>query len=126
VLQPMAGGATAKPFITHHHALDTDFFLRISKELYLKRLVVGGFEQVYEIGPDFRNEGISHMHNPEFTMCEFYWAYQTSAGLMEVTRELIQEIVQKVHGTLEIEYQGQKLDFSGSWPAVGYNKLILI
>lgn len=112
VLQPIAGGAAAKPFITHYNALDADFYLRISDELYLKRLVVGGFNRVYEIGPDFRNEGLSHMHNPEFTMCEFYWAYQTHRDLMKVTQTLVQELVQKVHGSLKIDYQGQKLDFS--------------
>jgi lysyl-tRNA synthetase, class II len=124
VLQPIPGGATARPFITHHNALDADFYLRVSDELYLKRLVVGGFERVYEIGPDFRNEGLSHMHNPEFTMCEFYWAYQTAEGLRGVTQKLVQELVEKTNGTLTIEYQGHKLDFSGDFVVKKYRDLI--
>lgn len=124
VLQPIPGGATAKPFSTHYNALDADFYLRISDELYLKRLVVGGFERVYEIGPDFRNEGLSHMHNPEFTMCEFYWAYQNYQGLMKVTEKLVQELVQKTHGSLKITYQKQPIDFTGSFTVVAYADLI--
>jgi len=125
VLQPISGGATAKPFITHYKTLDADFYLRISDELYLKRLVVGGFEKVYEIGPDFRNEGLSHMHNPEFTMCEFYWAYQTHEDLMKVTQELVQELVKATHdGKLTLQYQKQKLDFSGQFVVKKYRDLI--
>ena len=124
VLQPIPGGATAKPFITKYNVMDADFYLRVSDELYLKRLVVGGFERVFEIGPDFRNEGISHMHNPEFTMCEFYWAYQTHEGLMKITQDLIQEIVKVACGSLKIEYQSQKLDFSGDFAVKKYRDLI--
>lgn len=124
VLQPIPGGATAKPFITKYNVMDADFYLRVSDELYLKRLVVGGFEKVFEIGPDFRNEGISHMHNPEFTMCEFYWAYQTHEDLMKVSQELIQEIVKVACGSLKIEYQSQKLDFAGNFAVKKYRDLI--
>ena len=124
VLQPIPGGATAKPFVTHYNALDTDFYLRIADELYLKRLVAGGFERVYEIGPDFRNEGLSHMHNPEFTMAEFYWAYQTHESLMKVTQQLIQEIVKAACGSLKIEYQKQKLDFVGDFAVKKYRDLV--
>lgn len=125
VLQPIPGGATAKPFVTKYNALDADFYLRVSDELYLKRLVVGGFEKVFEIGPDFRNEGLSHMHNPEFTMCEFYWAYQTHNDLMKVTESLVQELVKATHGgKLSFEYQSQKLDFSGQFAVKKYRDLI--
>lgn len=124
VLQPIAGGATAKPFITKYNVLDADFYLRVSDELYLKRLVVGGFERVFEIGPDFRNEGLSHMHNPEFTMCEFYWAYQTPEDLMKVTQEMVQQLVKAVHGKLILTYQKQKLDFSGKFTVKKYRELI--
>lgn len=124
VLQPIPGGATAKPFVTHYNTLDADFYLRISDELYLKRLVVGGFEKVFEIGPDFRNEGLSHMHNPEFTMCEFYWAYQTYEDLMKVTQQLVQELVKATHGQLSFEYQKQKLDFTGNFRVKKYRYLI--
>lgn len=124
VLQPIPGGAAAKPFITHYNALDCDFYLRISKELYLKRLVVGGFERVFEIGPDFRNEGLSFMHNPEFTMCEAYWAYQDYRGFLQATQQLIQELVKNVHGTLAFEYQGHTLDFNGQFPVKKYVDVI--
>lgn len=124
VLQPIPGGATAKPFITKYNVMDADFYLRVSDELYLKRLVVGGFEKVFEIGPDFRNEGISHMHNPEFTMCEFYWTYQTHEDLMKVSQEVIQEIVKVACGKLQIEYQKQKLDFAGNFAVKKYRDLI--
>ena len=125
VLQPIPGGAAAKPFITHYNTLDADFYLRISKELYLKRLVVGGFERVFEIGPDFRNEGLSHMHNPEFTMCEFYWAYQTHQDLMKITQKLVQELVKVTHNNqLTCVYQKQKLDFSGQFAVRKYRDLI--
>ena len=123
-MQPLYGGAAAKPFTTHYNALNADFYLRISDELYLKRLVVGGFERVYEICPDFRNEGLSHMHNPEFTMCEFYWAYQTHEGLMKITQEMIQELVQKIHGSLKVTYQKQKIDFSGDFEVKKYADII--
>lgn len=124
VLQPIPGGATAKPFVTKYNVLGADFYLRVSDELYLKRLVVGGFERVFEIGPDFRNEGISHMHNPEFTMCEFYWAYQTYDGLMKVTQQLVQELVKTACGSLKISYQDQPLDFSGDFTVVKFVDLL--
>lgn len=123
-LQPIPGGAAAKPFITHYNALDADFYLRIASELYLKRLVVGGFERVYEICPDFRNEGLSHMHNPEFTMCEFYWAYQNYQGLMAVTQQMVQELVKKVCGKLTVIYQDAELDFSTDFAIKKYVDVI--
>ena len=116
LLQPVPGGATAKPFITHHNALDLDLYLRIAPELYLKRLIVGGYEKVYEIGTQFRNEGIDWSHNPEFTSLEFYWAYQDYAALMVFTEKLLCEVVQKVNGSLKVTYQGETLDFTPPWP----------
>ena len=95
VLHPIAGGATAKPFVTHHNALDMDLYLRIAPELYLKRLVVGGLERVYELGRTFRNEGVSTRHNPEFTMIEFYQAYATYEDLMDLIEELVCYVVEK-------------------------------
>ena len=112
VLQPVYGGATAKPFVTHHHELDMDMYLRISNELYLKRLIVGGFEKVYEVSRDFRNEGVSRFHNPEFTQIEFYWAYVDYEVLMKFTEELIKYLLKTIKNTLEITFQGTKLDFS--------------
>lgn len=104
VLQPLYGGAAARPFTTHHNALDMPLFLRIADELYLKRLVVGGFDRVYEIGHDFRNEGIDRTHNPEFTMLEFYWAYVDYQRLMTFTEELLTTVAQKVIGTTELAF----------------------
>ncbi len=115
ILQLISGGAAAKPFITHHDALDIDLYLRISKEMHLKRLVVGGFEKVFEIGRDFRNEGIDRQHNPDFTMCEFYWAYKDYNDLIEFTQNLLGQIVQKIKGGLVFAYQGKKIDFSLPW-----------
>ena len=113
MMQPIPGGATARPFITHHNALDTDLYLRIAPELYLKRLVVGGLEKVFEINRNFRNEGISTRHNPEFTMLEFYEAYRDYRYLMDLTEELMREVARRVCGTTTIEYQEQKIDLSG-------------
>lgn len=124
VLQQLYGGAEARPFTTHHNALDMDLYLRISLELYLKRLLVGGFEKVYEIGRNFRNEGIDRSHNPEFTMLEFYWAYADYKDMMRKTEELLQEVVGEVFGGLSLAYEGRTLDFSGSWPRVEYAALI--
>jgi len=124
ILQPLAGGATAKPFITRYNILEADFYLRIAPELYLKRLIAGGFERVYEIGPSFRNEGLSHMHNPEFTTCEFYWAYKTYRDLMEVTKEMIKKLAQAVTGTKQIPYQNQTIDLSAEWAVRSYSDLI--
>ena len=114
-LHTIPGGAAARPFSTHHNALDIDLYLRIALELPLKRLIVGGFEKVFEIGRSFRNEGISIKHNPEFTMMELYQAYANYEDIMELTEEMIAHIVQRVHGTLEITYQGQPLQFKTPW-----------
>lgn len=110
MLHPIPGGASAKPFITHHNALDMQMFLRIAPELYLKRLVVGGFEKVFEINRNFRNEGLSTRHNPEFTMLEFYEAYRDYRYLMDFSEKLFREVAQKVLGTTVITYQGRELD----------------
>ena len=112
VLQPVYGGAAAKPFVTKHHELGMDMYLRISDELYLKRLIVGGFEKVYEVSRDFRNEGVSRFHNPEFTQVEFYWAYVDYEVLMKFTEELIKHLLMKTRNTLQISFQGVDLDFS--------------
>lgn len=112
MLTPKATGAAAKPFKTHHNALDIDLYARIAPELYLKRLVVGGFEKVYELNRNFRNEGISYKHNPEFTMLEFYCAYMDVNGMMDFCEKLIQESVRKATGGLVVEYEGDQIDFS--------------
>ena len=112
MLTPKATGAAAKPFQTHHNALDITLYARIAPELYLKRLVVGGFEKVYELNRNFRNEGISYKHNPEFTMLEFYCAYMDVNGMMDFCEKLMKESVQKAVGSLGVEYEGNKLDFS--------------
>ena len=114
-LHTIAGGAAARPFITHHNALDMDLYLRIALELPLKRLIVGGFDKVFEIGRNFRNEGISIKHNPEFTMMELYQAYANYEDIMALTEQMIEHIVVKVHGTTEITYQGQRIDFTTPW-----------
>lgn len=112
MLTPKATGAAAKPFVTHHNALDIDLYARIAPELYLKRLVVGGFEKVYELNRNFRNEGISYKHNPEFTMLEFYCAYMDVNGMMDFCEELLRQSVMKATGGLVIEYEGKTIDFS--------------
>jgi len=109
MMQPIPGGAAARPFVTHHNALDRDLYLRIAPELYLKRLVVGGIEKVFEINRSFRNEGISTRHNPEFTMLEFYEAYQDYNYLMDLTEELLQQVAQEVLGTTTLSYQGETI-----------------
>ncbi len=112
MLHPIPGGASAKPFVTHHNALDMQMFMRIAPELYLKRLVVGGFEKVFEINRNFRNEGLSTRHNPEFTMIEFYEAYRNYKHLMDFTEKLFVEVARKVLGTTVLNYQGRELDLS--------------
>ncbi len=112
MMQDIPGGAAAKPFITHHNALHRDLYLRVSPELYLKRLVVGGFERVFEINRNFRNEGLSTRHNPEFTMIEFYEAYADYRDFMQLTEVMLREVVEKTLGTLKVPYQGIELDFS--------------
>jgi lysyl-tRNA synthetase class 2 len=111
MMQPIYGGATARPFVTHHNTLDMDLYLRIAPELYLKRLIVGGLERVYEINRNFRNEGVSTQHNPEFTMLEFYQAYTDYQGLMDLTVELLKQTAIDATGSTVVEYQGTKLDF---------------
>jgi lysyl-tRNA synthetase class 2 len=112
LLQPIAGGAAAKPFVTHHNALSMDLFMRIAPELYLKRLVVGGFERVYEIGRMFRNEGISLQHNPEFTMCEFYQAWATCEDLIALTRRMFATLAREITGSEQVAYGDVTLDFA--------------
>jgi lysyl-tRNA synthetase class 2 len=114
MMQPVAGGAAARPFRTHHNALDLELYLRIAPELYLKRLVVGGMDRVYEINRNFRNEGVSVQHNPEFTMLEFYQAYANYHDLMQLTEELIREVAVEVNGTTVTEFNGQQIDL-GVW-----------
>jgi len=116
MMQPIYGGAAAKPFVTRHNALDMDLYLRIAPELYLKRLLVGGFEKVYEINRNFRNEGLSIRHNPEFTMLELYTAYWDYTDTMALSESLIQEIAAEVRGGLELEYQGRAVSLAGPWP----------
>jgi lysyl-tRNA synthetase class 2 len=115
MMQSIPGGATAKPFLTHHNALDMDLYLRIAPELYLKRLIVGGFERVYELNRNFRNEGISTRHNPEFTMMEFYMAYADYTDLMTFTEEMISKVAKEVLGTTIIPYQGATIDLTPPW-----------
>src|SRR5438477_9179361 len=116
ILQPLYGGATARPFITHHNTLDRDLYLRIAVELYLKRLIVGGFERVYEIGRNFRNEGIDRSHNPEFTMMECYQAYADYKDIMKLVEDMIHFIALEVKGTPRITYQGTEIDLTPPWP----------
>jgi lysyl-tRNA synthetase class 2 len=115
MMQPIPGGATARPFVTHHQALDLTLYLRIAPELFLKRLVVGGLDRVYEINRNFRNEGLSIQHNPEFTMLEFYQAYATYQDLMDLTEELICFVAQELLGTLSLTYQGETVDLARPW-----------
>jgi lysyl-tRNA synthetase class 2 len=115
ILQPLYGGAAARPFVTHHNELDQDMYLRISFELYLKRLLVGNLERVYEIGRDFRNEGLSFKHNPEFTQLEFYWAYADYLQVMELTEQMVSYVAGQVLGTQKVKYQDRELDFTPPW-----------
>ncbi|MHB9095060.1 MAG: lysine--tRNA ligase, partial [Eubacteriales bacterium] len=115
MMHPIPGGATAKPFITHHNTLDMDLYLRIAPELYLKRLLVGGLEKVYEINRSFRNEGISTKHNPEFTMLELYQAYADYRDMMRLTEKLVSSAAKTVLGTTKVEYEGQIIDLTPPW-----------
>ncbi|MEL0119141.1 MAG: lysine--tRNA ligase, partial [Opitutae bacterium] len=125
MMQSVAGGAAARPFTTHFNALDCDFFLRIALELYLKRLLVGGMDRVFELGRVFRNEGLSRRHNPEFTMLEAYQAYTDFRGMMELTRGLIQRSAETVLGSLQVARpEGDEIDLSGKWREVSYKDLI--
>ena len=125
ILQPIYGGAAARPFVTHHNQLKQDLYLRISFELYLKRLLVGGLERVYEIGRDFRNEGVSYKHNPEFTQLEFYWAYADYLEVMKMTEEMVSFAAEKVLGTTKITFDGQEIDLSPPWQRVELRQGIL-
>src|SRR5512143_940747 len=125
MMQSIPGGATARPFKTHHNALDMDLYLRIAPELYLKRLLVGGFERVYEINRNFRNEGISIKHNPEFTMLEFYMAYADYTELMDFTEEMITTVATEVKGTLTFEYQGDSIDLTPPWQRLTMEEAIV-
>jgi len=118
VLQPLYGGAAARPFTTRHNTYDQELYLRIATELYLKRLVTGGLDRVYEIGHDFRNEGVSRKHNPEFTMMECYQAYADYHDIMELVESMVRDIAMEVRGTLQIEFGGEKIDLAGAWPRV--------
>ena len=124
ILQPIYGGARALPFKTHLNALDMDLYLRISPELYLKRLLVGGFEKVYEIGKCFRNEGVDRAHNPDFTMLEFYWAYADYKEMMCLTEKMFSYLLKKIFGGLEIEYEGKKINFKTPFKRVEFYQLL--
>jgi lysyl-tRNA synthetase class 2 len=127
ILQNVAGGAAAKPFVTHHNALGCDFFLRISLELYLKRMLVAGYDRVFEIGRNFRNEGISRRHNPEFTMLEVYQAYSDYRGMMKLIKDMILTLCRNVLGTTQVKHpaSGQTIDFNSEWREVDYKDLII-
>lgn len=125
MLQAVSGGATARPFRTHFNALDCEFSLRIALELHLKRLLVGGFDRVFEVGRVFRNEGLSRRHNPEFTMLEAYQAYSDFRGMMELTQSLIQQVAERSLGTLQLDRaEGESIDLSGKWREASYKELI--
>jgi len=125
ILQPLYGGAAARPFTTHHNELEQDMYLRISFELYLKRLLVGNLEKVYEIGRDFRNEGVSFKHNPEFTQLEFYWAYADYIQVMELTEQMVSYTAQKVLGTMKISYKGNEINLTPPWKRLEMRQGIL-
>ena len=124
IFHPIPGGATARPFTTHHNALDLELYLRIAPELYLKRLVVGGFEKVFEIGRVFRNEGLSPRHNPEFTMLELYQAYADYRDLMELTEELVSHLATELRGTTRLTYGGRELDLTPPWRRATMSELV--
>lgn len=120
MMQIIPGGATAKPFETYHNALGMKLFLRIAPELYLKRLLVGGFEKVYELNRNFRNEGISTQHNPEFTMLEFYMAYADYNDLIKITEEMFSYLAQEILGSLKLNYQGKEIDLTPPWNKLSF------
>ena len=124
IFHPIPGGAAARPFVTHHNALDQEFFLRIAPELYLKRLVAGGFERVFEIGRVFRNEGISTRHNPEFTMLELYQAYADYGDIMALVEEMVAHLATEIHGSTTITYDGREMDLSAPWRRASMTDLI--
>ena len=125
ILQPLYGGAAARPFTTHHNELEQDMYLRISFELYLKRLLVGNLEKVYEIGRDFRNEGVSFKHNPEFTQLEFYWAYADYLRVMELTEQMVSYVADKVLGTQKIKFKEHEIDLTPPWKRLEMRRGIL-
>jgi lysyl-tRNA synthetase class 2 len=125
VLQPLYGGASARPFETHHHSLDVPLYLRIADELYLKRLVVGGLERVYEIGHDFRNEGMDRTHNPEFTMLEFYQAYADYGDMMALVEDMVAGVTREITGGPVVSWSGTDLDFTPPWPRIRFVEAIL-
>ncbi len=125
ILQSIPGGAAAKPFKTHINSMDMDLYLRVAPELYLKRLLVGGFEKIYEIGRCFRNEGVDKHHNPDFTMMELYWAYQEKEGLMAFAEDLLKKLLLEVKKKLKITYGGQELDFEPVWKRVEFRDLLI-
>lgn len=125
MMQPIPGGATARPFVTHHNALHAELYLRVAPELYLKRLIVGGFRRVFEINRNFRNEGISTIHNPEFTMLEFYQAYADYQDLMSLTEQLFERLALQILGSTAVEYQGKTINLAGPWRRLPYFDAIL-
>jgi len=125
MLHPIPGGATAKPFKTFHNALDMELYMRVAPELFLKRLVIGGFERIFEINRCFRNEGISTQHNPEFTMLEFYQSYATYQDMMETTEELLSSMVIEIHGKPSLTYQGREIDFTPPWRRIRFKEAVL-
>lgn len=125
MLHPIAGGANARPFITHHNALDVERFMRIAPELYLKRLIVGGFEAVFEINRNFRNEGMDHTHNPEFTMIEFYWAYKTYKDLINITQEMMDTIMKELHLPTVLPFDDFEIDFSSPYAQYTYDEALV-
>lgn len=125
LLQLQAGGANARPFVTHHHALDIDLFLRIAPELYLKRLLVGGFEKIFEVGRCFRNEGIDYSHNPEFTMLELYWAYSDKETFLSFLEEMLTTMILSAFKTLEIKREERTLTFHAPWPRVTFREAVM-
>lgn len=125
ILQPVAGGAAAQPFVTHHNAWDADLYLRVAPEIYLKRLLVGGFEKVFEIGRNFRNEGVDREHNVEFTMCELYWAYADYEDLMDMTEELVSALVRDITGSEDVPHGQLTLSFGTPWKRARFGELML-